>query len=140
MTHPISRFNLYTILELNENLHFIQFYFQKFDTTLLKHLQFVGFYDIKKLSESESHILVSKFEVSTSELPKAVAIPQKRYAARPFREMNNGVYFPVSKGGNEIHVYRGYKPFPKAGHGTHEIWKLNNNSYELVGSKTTWIS
>ncbi len=52
MTHPIYRYNLSTILELNENLHFIQFYFQKFDTTLLKHLQFVGIYDIKIRSKT----------------------------------------------------------------------------------------
>ncbi len=52
MSQPISRFNLSTILELNENLHFIQFYFQKFDTTLLKHLQFVGIYDIKIRSKT----------------------------------------------------------------------------------------
>lgn len=136
----ISQFNLQSLSELHENEHFIQFYFEKFESSLLKRLEFIGFYDIIQSNETEKHILFSKYSIAANKLPQAVNIPQKKHYARPSREMNNGIYLPLKQQINIVQVYRGFKPFPKMGHGSQEIWERKENQYELLSSKTTWRS
>ena len=136
----ISQFNLQSLSELDGNSQFIEFYFEKFESSILKHIEFIGFYDIIQSNDTEKHILISKYSIAANKLPQAVNIPQKKHYARPSREMNNGIYLPLIQQSNIVQVYRGFKPFPKMGHGTQEIWVYKENQYELLRSKTTWRS
>lgn len=139
MKNFVSRFCLNSLIETTENLNFIYFYFGQFENSL-QHIEVIGFYDKVEINGKSKLIVVSKYSISEFSLPKPLKINSNLNGIHPRREMINGIFFPLHFQNNLIDVYRGFKPFPKAGHGIKEQWQLVENQYRLINTTITWRS